>query len=71
MLKKKAIFLLALTFSVTSCADGWDSVKRGLTGQKEKSIEESEELNKYVNPFIVNYFLDIAKEYYGYHVMQD
>ena len=40
MLKKKAIFLLALTFSVTSCADGWDSVKRGLTGQKEKSIDE-------------------------------
>ena len=40
MLKKKAIFLLALTFSVTSCANAWDSMKRGLTGQKQKSIDE-------------------------------
>ena len=40
MLKKKLIFLLALTFLVTSCVDSWDSVKRGITGQKQKSVDE-------------------------------
>jgi len=40
MLKKKIIFFLALTFLVTSCANTWDSVKRGLTGQKQKSTDE-------------------------------
>ena len=40
MLKKKTIFFLTLTFLVTSCADSWDSVKRGLTGQKQKSTDE-------------------------------
>ena len=40
MFKKKAIFLLALTFSVTSCANAWDSMKRGLTGQKVRSTDE-------------------------------
>ena len=40
MLKKKAIFLLALTFTVTSCAGSWDSVKRGLTGEKVLSTDE-------------------------------
>ena len=40
MLKKKIIFLVALTFLITSCADSWDSVKRGLTGAKQKSTDE-------------------------------
>ena len=40
MLKKKTIFFLTLTFLVTSCAGSWDSVKRGLTGQKQKSSDE-------------------------------
>tara|TARA_B100001013_G_C24218483_1_gene288259 strand:- start:111 stop:428 length:318 start_codon:yes stop_codon:yes gene_type:complete len=40
MLKKKAIFILTLTFLLTSCADSWDAVKRGLTGQKRESIDE-------------------------------
>ena len=40
MLKKKTIFFLTLTFLVTSCAGSWDSVKRGLTGQKQKSTDE-------------------------------
>ena len=40
MLKKKIIFLLTLTFLVASCADSWDSVKRGITGKKQQSIDE-------------------------------
>ena len=40
MFKKKTIFLLMLIFSVTSCADSWDSVKRGLTGSKKNSVDE-------------------------------
>ena len=40
MLKKKIIFLVAITFLITSCADSWDSVKRGLTGAKQKSTDE-------------------------------
>ena len=40
MLKKKTIFFLTLTFLVTSWAGSWDSVKRGLTGQKQKSTDE-------------------------------
>ena len=40
MLKKKIIFLLTLTFLVASCADSWDSVKRGITGEKRRSMDE-------------------------------
>jgi hypothetical protein len=51
MLKKKTIFFLALIFLVTSCADTWDSVKRGITGQKQKSTDEF--LVKKKNPLIL------------------
>tara|TARA_B100001765_G_C19293322_1_gene245345 strand:- start:203 stop:517 length:315 start_codon:yes stop_codon:yes gene_type:complete len=37
---KKIIYLIALIFLVTSCADSWDSVKRGLMGGKSKSTDE-------------------------------
>jgi len=40
MFKKNTIFLVILTFLSTSCAGTWDSVKRGLTGQKQKSSDE-------------------------------
>ena len=40
MLKKKLIFLLVLNFVLTSCADTWSSVKKGLTGEKTKSTDE-------------------------------
>ena len=31
---------MLLIFLVTSCADSWSSVKRGLTGAKQKSTDE-------------------------------
>ena len=37
---KKTICLITLIFLVTSCAGTWDSVKRGLTGEKQKSTDE-------------------------------
>ena len=40
MFKKKTIFLILLIFLVTSCADTWSNVKRGLTGAKQKSTDE-------------------------------
>ena len=40
MLKKKLIFLLILNFLLTSCADTWSSIKRGVTGEKQKSGDE-------------------------------
>jgi hypothetical protein len=40
MFKKKTIFLMMLIFLVTSCADSWSNVKRGLTGAKQKSTDE-------------------------------
>ena len=40
MFKKKTIFLILLIFLVTSCADTWGNVKRGLTGAKQKSTDE-------------------------------
>ena len=40
MFKKKTIFLMLLIFLVTSCADTWSNVKRGLTGAKQKSTDE-------------------------------
>ena len=36
---KKILYILSIIFFVTSCAP-LDSVKRGLTGEKEKSIDE-------------------------------
>ena len=40
MFKKKTVFFMLLIFLVTSCADSWTSVKRGLTGAKKKSTDE-------------------------------
>ena len=40
MIKKKTIFPMLLIFLVTSCADTWGNVKRGLTGAKQKSTDE-------------------------------
>ena len=40
MTKKKIIFPILLIFLVTSCADTWGNVKRGLTGAKKKSTDE-------------------------------
>ena len=37
---KKILYILLLTFFVTSCANTFDSVKRGLTGQKARSTDE-------------------------------
>ena len=31
---------MLLIFLVTSCADSWDNVKRGLTGAKQQSTDE-------------------------------
>ena len=39
MLKKITFSLIVLSL-VVSCSDTWDSVKRGLTGQKQKSTDE-------------------------------
>jgi len=40
MFKKKILILIAINFLISSCADTFDSVKRGLTGAKEKSGDE-------------------------------
>ena len=37
---KKIIYLVTLIFLVTSCGGTWDSVKRGLTGQKVRATDE-------------------------------
>jgi len=37
---KKTICLITLIFLVTSCSGTWDSVKRGMTGTKQKSTDE-------------------------------
>ena len=37
---KKIIYILALIYFVTSCANTFDSVKRGLTGSKRESADE-------------------------------
>ena len=36
----KQRFSLIVLFFATSCSDTWDSVKRGLTGQKKNSTDE-------------------------------
>ena len=40
MHKRKIISLFIITLLVTSCSGTWDSVKRGLTGQKANSTDE-------------------------------
>ena len=37
---KKIIHIIVLTFFVTSCANTFDSVKRGLTGAKGETADE-------------------------------
>ena len=37
---KKTIFLILLIFLLTSCANTWSNVKRGLTGAKQNSTDE-------------------------------
>ena len=37
---KKIIFFILLSILITSCADDWASVKRGLTGEKKQSSDE-------------------------------
>ena len=37
---KKIIYILVLIYFVTSCADSFDSMKRGLTGSKRESADE-------------------------------
>ena len=37
---KKIVFSLIVLFFTASCSDTWDSVKRGLTGQKRNSTDE-------------------------------
>ena len=40
MIKQKILFFVSIISLLTSCADTFDSVKRGLTGQKAKSGDE-------------------------------
>ena len=37
---KKIFFLFILTLFISSCGNTWDSVKRGMTGEKAKSTDE-------------------------------
>ena len=37
---KKIIYISFLIFFATSCADTYDSVKRGITGQKQSTTDE-------------------------------
>tara|TARA_B100000029_G_scaffold509074_1_gene597446 strand:+ start:710 stop:1033 length:324 start_codon:yes stop_codon:yes gene_type:complete len=37
---KKILFSLIVLFLITSCSNTWDSVKRGLTGEKNTSTDE-------------------------------
>ena len=37
---KRIVYLIIVALFVTSCADSWDSVKRGLTGAKKESSDE-------------------------------
>ena len=37
---KKIIYISFLIFFATSCADTFDSVKRGITGQKQSATDE-------------------------------
>ena len=37
---KKITYLFLVLFLITACGGTWDSVKRGLTGQKQNSTDE-------------------------------
>ena len=37
---KKITYFLLLIFTLSACANSWDSVKRGITGGKKKSVDE-------------------------------
>jgi len=37
---KKIVYIIILTFLATSCADTFQSVKRGLTGEKANTADE-------------------------------
>ena len=50
-MSKKFIYTILLVFFVTSCADTFQSVKRGLTGAKRDSADEF--LVKKKNPLIL------------------
>jgi len=40
MKNKKIAFIISVIFLLTSCAESFDSVKRGITGAKGKSADE-------------------------------
>lgn len=40
MKNKKIVFIISTIFLLSSCAESFDSVKRGLTGAKKKSADE-------------------------------
>jgi hypothetical protein len=40
MLRNRIIYSITLIFLLTSCGGSWDSVKRGLTGEKKLSTDE-------------------------------
>ena len=40
MENKKTAFIISVIFLISSCAESFDSVKRGLTGAKRKSADE-------------------------------
>jgi len=40
MLRNKIIYSITLIFLLTSCGESWDSVQRGLTGDKKLSTDE-------------------------------
>lgn len=40
MKNKKKAFIISVVFLLTSCAESFDSVKRGITGAKSKSADE-------------------------------
>ena len=40
MNNRKIILIISIAFFLNSCGGTWDSVKRGLTGEKVKSTDE-------------------------------
>ena len=40
MFKKKIIFIILIAFATTSCGETLSSVKRGMTGEKNRSTDE-------------------------------
>ena len=39
MFKKKIIFIILIAFATTSCGETLSSVKRGMTGEKNRSTD--------------------------------